>query len=158
MGAIIEEGRGHCIRHLLFKFTSEYDQRHYCQLPPTPPPPRPPLSKYMQSVCGWVGLGGGGGGGLLSRVEDRIRQEFHTLFKWPFSEHTKFLTHPKTKWKILEGRGPQTDTVTNCRKVLLQAKKSEIALPSTSLIFLWVPVPWTADKFYFTFLQDIWKC
>jgi hypothetical protein len=34
MGAIIEEGRGQCIRHLLVKFTPEYDLRHYCQLPP----------------------------------------------------------------------------------------------------------------------------
>ena len=30
----IEEGRGQGIRHLLLKFTQEYDQQHYFQLPP----------------------------------------------------------------------------------------------------------------------------
>jgi hypothetical protein len=56
-GYSLEEGRGQCSRHLLLKFTSEYDQRHYFQLPPPPP-----VSKYMQKVCGWEGVGGGGVG------------------------------------------------------------------------------------------------
>ncbi len=65
-----EEGRGQCIRHLLLKFSSEYDQRHYLQSPP---------STYQSTVyADSVGLGVGGG--VLSRVGDHILQEFYTLY------------------------------------------------------------------------------
>ncbi len=51
--AIIEEARSQCIRHTLLKFTPEYYQRHYFQLPPT-----------CQNLCRqWLGGGSRGGGG-----------------------------------------------------------------------------------------------
>jgi hypothetical protein len=77
------------------------------------PPPSPPLPKvrvqYIQTMCGWDGLG------VLSCVGDHILQEFNTLFLTKFSAY-KFLYHPKQKPRR-EGDLRQINT---CRKVPLQ--------------------------------------
>ncbi len=95
----------------------------------TSPPPLPKaIVQYIQTSCGWVGVGGG----VLSCFGDHILQEFNILF-WPDWEPTKLLYHPKQKPR----RGGGLRQINTCRKVPLHdnfLRDRHLAL--LSLIFL----------------------
>jgi len=65
------------------------------------PPPLPKVNvQYMQTVCGWEGVGG------CLVVLETIFCWSLTLCLWPDSEPTKLIYHPEQNQ---EGREPQTD-------------------------------------------------
>jgi hypothetical protein len=71
----------------------------------SPPSPLPKVKvQYIQTVCGWEGVGGGG---ILSCVGDHILQEFTTLYLTRFRTLQNCLTTPEQKPR--RGGGPQTD-------------------------------------------------
>jgi hypothetical protein len=71
--------------------------------------------QYIQTVCGWGGMGGGGAG-MLSCVGDHILQEFNIVFLTRFRTYKNCFTTPN---KNLGGEGGLRHIYT-CRKVPLQ--------------------------------------
>ncbi len=106
---------------------------------PLPPPPFP-VSKYstvyVQTVCGWKGVG------VLSPHGDHILQEFNTLYLTKFRTY-KIVRPLQTKPR----RGRQINT---CRKVPLQVNTfrwRHFALVSIQLIIpCWEPSSTEKEK------------
>jgi hypothetical protein len=74
-----------------------------------PPPPSLVKVQYIQTVCGWEGVG------VLSPIGDHNLQEFNTPYVTRFRTY-KMLDHPKQKpssWEDLR-------QINTCRKVPLQ--------------------------------------
>ena len=106
------------IRLLLLKFTQEYDQRHYFQIPPT----------LGHSICRQCvsSVAGRGWGGVESRWRPYSAGDLRSVCDQ--MQILELLTHPKAK--ILDGEGASKSF---CRALL---RRRNFALPSMCLIFL----------------------
>ncbi len=107
---------------------------------PVSPPPRPPMSKYLLTVCGWEGMWDvvstpPAPSPVLSRVGDHILQEFYSLYVTRF--RTCKVAYPPQD-KNLEGEGASKQ-ITSCRRVLLKVtsvlRRKNCALPSMSYLY-----------------------